>query len=256
MPKSPHPPLEPEVYRQMRAAAADLADHLGEQESGARYRIWQIMRTMGEEGALALLQEAQEIEAAGGQLIGNGSRRRTFGGIYFHLARERLTRDPAYDWIFAQPQPTKKKPPSDAAAQSAPAPPVPTAPFLWTERQALIDAALQQNGGSTTMKVTLVGRPGAIVEKDQFVMTSMPTQKIPELPRGLPIPEQTQTQVLVYIALKQWRKVAEAIQQPDDVLIIEGFGIYEPAIKGMAVLATTTTTKRLQQAKKLAPPAV
>ncbi|MBA3823316.1 MAG: hypothetical protein H0X24_05320 [Ktedonobacterales bacterium] len=61
--------------------------------------------------------------------------------------------------------------------------------------------------------------------------------KIPELPRGLPNPEQTPTQVLVYIEMKQWRKVAEAIQQPDDVLIIKGFGIYEPAIKGIVRIA-------------------
>ncbi|MBA3823440.1 MAG: hypothetical protein H0X24_05955 [Ktedonobacterales bacterium] len=160
MPKSPHPPLEPEAYHQMRAAAATLAEHLGEQESGARYRLWQIMRTMGEEGALALLQEAQAIEAAGGQLIGNGSRRRTFGGLYFHLARERLTGDPAYDWIFARPPATKKKPASNAPAQPAPMASVPSVPFVWTERQALIDAAIQQNGGSTTMKVTLVGVEG------------------------------------------------------------------------------------------------
>ena len=105
------------------------------------------------------------------------------------------------------------------------------------------------------MKVTLIGRPGNIIERDQFVLTTMPTQKIPDLPKGVPVPPaQTQTQVLVYIALKQWRKVAEALANPEDALIVEGFGLYEPQIKGLAVLATNVTTKMMQQAKKQMPP--
>ena len=101
------------------------------------------------------------------------------------------------------------------------------------------------------MKVTLVGRPGKVVEKEQFVVTAMPTMKIPALPKGVPVPtDTTQTQIMVYIAQKQWRRVAEAIKNDEDVLIVEGFAIYEPQIKGMAVLASNVTTKLLQQSKR------
>jgi hypothetical protein len=42
------------------------------------------------------------------------------------------------------------------------------------------------------------------------------------------------------------------IKDSEDVLIISGFAIYEPAIKGLAVLAQNVTTKHLQQAKRQA----
>ena len=254
MPKSPHPPLDADTAHRLSSVATALADELGEPDAGARYRLWQITRTLGEEGAQTLLQETQRIEAAGGLLIGDQSRRRTPGGVYFHLARERLQGDPAFLWIFGY-GPRSKRVKAMSAPEEESALPVPsTPPFVWTERQALTDDAVQDPGGSSTMKVTLVGRPGQIIEKDDFILTSMPTMKLPDLPKGIPIPSDAPTtQILVYIALKQWRKVAVAIANPDDVLIVEGFAIYEPQIKGMAILTSTVTTKLLQQAKKQAP---
>ena len=255
MPQSPHPPLDADTAHRLSAVATALADELGEIDSGARYRLWQITRTLGAEGAQALLHETQRIEAAGGLLVGDQSRRRTLGGVYFHLARERLQGDSAFLWIFGYgPKPKPTTATSAPAASSAP-PVLSTTLFVWAERQALIDDAMQQPGGSNNVKVTLVGRPGRIIEKDDFILTSMPTMKIPDLPKGIPIPpEAPATPILVYIALKQWRKVAEAMKNPEDVLIVEGFAIYEPQIKGMAIFTSSVTTKLLQQAKKQASP--
>ena len=253
MPQSPHPPLDADTAHRLSAVATALADELGEPDAGARYRLWQITRTLGEEGAQTLLQETQRIEAAGGLLIGDQSRRRTPGGVYFHLARERLQGDPAFLWIFGTYSSKPKRAKATLAPEAASAPATP--PFVWTERQALTDDAVQDPGGSSTMKVTLVGRPGRIIEKNDFILTSMPTMKLPDLPKGIPIPTDIPTTpILVYIALKQWRKVAEAIANPEDVLIVEGFAIYEPQIKGMAILTSSVTTKLLQQAKKHASP--
>ena len=77
------------------------------------------------------------------------------------------------------------------------------------------------------MKVTLIGRPGKILERGECIMTAMPTMKIPALPKGVPMPDAaTQTQILVYIGAKQWKKVAAAIEHEDDALIVEGFAVY------------------------------
>jgi hypothetical protein len=81
-------------------------------------------------------------------------------------------------------------------------------------------------------------------------VTTLQSGKTPPLPKGMPKPPETPTLYVVYIAHKQWRKVAEAIQKPEDVLIIEGFPTYDPELKGLAVFATNVTTKLLQAAKR------
>jgi hypothetical protein len=85
-------------------------------------------------------------------------------------------------------------------------------------------------------------------------MTSMQTSKTPSLPKGLPAPPNSPTSYTVYIAPKQWTKVAEAIRDPEDALILEGFPAYDPALEGIAVFATNLTTKKLQQAQREAQP--
>ena len=50
-------------------------------------------------------------------------------------------------------------------------------------------------------------------------------KKPPTLPKGLPAPPTEPTTYLVYIARKQWVKVAEAIQVADDKLIVEGYPV-------------------------------
>jgi hypothetical protein len=81
-------------------------------------------------------------------------------------------------------------------------------------------------------------------------MTSMRAKAAPSLPKGLPTPPSTPTNYVVYIASEQWRKVAEAIKDPEDVLIIEGFPQLDPETSSIAVFATNTTTKKLQMAQR------
>ena len=74
------------------------------------------------------------------------------------------------------------------------------------------------------MKMILIGRPGRVIEKGEVVITSIKSSSVPSLPKGLPQPPDDSTTYIVYIALKQWRKVRESIQKnPDDKLIIEGY---------------------------------
>ncbi len=105
------------------------------------------------------------------------------------------------------------------------------------------------------MKITLIGRPGPIANvKAGYIMTTMQNSKVPSPPKGLPAPPQTSTSYTVYIAPKQWAKVSEALRDPEDVLIVEGFPAYDPTLEGIGVYTTSVTTKKLQQAQREALP--
>jgi hypothetical protein len=100
------------------------------------------------------------------------------------------------------------------------------------------------------VKITVIGRPGKIVDKGTCIVFVMESTKVPALPKGLPIPTSVATKYAVYIASKQWKKVEEAMKDPEDVLIVEGFPKTDPEVSAIAVFATNVTTKKLQMAKK------
>ena len=100
------------------------------------------------------------------------------------------------------------------------------------------------------MKITLVGRPGRIIAKQGYIMTMMTSSKVPALPKGMPVQPATATTYTVYIGQKQWAKVAEALRDPEDVLIAEGTPVYDPALEGIAVYVTNASTKLLQQKQR------
>ena len=64
---------------------------LGETASQAEAQIRRMVRTVGKERTLAFLAQTEEVEANGGMLLPDGSRRRTKGGVFFRLAKDRLT---------------------------------------------------------------------------------------------------------------------------------------------------------------------
>ena len=121
--------------------------------------------------------------------------------------------------------------------------------LTWKDRIAVIQEA-EVEKGSANVKITVVGRPGKIVDRGQCVVTVMESNKVPALPKGLPTPPAAPTKYTVYIGAKQWKKVAEAITDPEDSLIIEGFPTMDQQTGSIAVFATNTTTKKLQMAQK------
>src|SRR6185436_2835887 len=74
----------------LQQTAAAIADRLGESEAGPRSLIIRIVKELGQERTLALLDETMQIEANGGMQLPDGSRRRTPGGVFFFLVKERL----------------------------------------------------------------------------------------------------------------------------------------------------------------------
>ncbi len=100
------------------------------------------------------------------------------------------------------------------------------------------------------MKLTLVGRPNHVVERQGVVILGLRNAASPPLPKGLPALPPQPTTYLVFISQKQWKKVTDALTNPDDQLIVEGYPVYDPRFTGITVYATNVTTKLLQQAKQ------
>jgi len=123
--------------------------------------------------------------------------------------------------------------------------------FSWDDRIAIVNEA-EQEKGTANVKITLVGRPGKVLDKGQFIVTVMESSKVPMLPKGLPTPSNMSTRYSVYVAKKQWNKVAGAIKDQEDVLIIEGFPTTDAEMNAITVFASNATTKKLQMAQKQA----
>jgi hypothetical protein len=214
--------------------AADIAQQLGETDPEAVAQIGRTVQYLGADAALAFLRETLEVEAGGGMLVRDGSRRRTPGGTFLNLVRGRVPyKTRVRIWPHLK-QPEKKK----------------IEPQPWEVYRELAPEDAQQPGEAMTVKITLTGRPGRIVEKDYLVLTTMQNTKAPSLPKGLPEPPAEPTTYVVYIAGKQWRKVAGAIQDPQDRLILEGYPVLDKRLGAVAVFATSVTTKNLQAAAR------
>ena len=79
--------------------AANIAQQLGETDTIPREQIRRIVDRLGAESALTFLREALKMEAEGGMLLPDRSRRRTPGGVFFYLVRSRVSKkDRAFIW--------------------------------------------------------------------------------------------------------------------------------------------------------------
>src|SRR5919199_4240410 len=74
-----------------RELVRTIAQQLGETQPGPINQIRRVVQRLGPEAALAFLQETQQIEAQGGRLLPAGSRRRTPGGVFFTLIKDRVS---------------------------------------------------------------------------------------------------------------------------------------------------------------------
>jgi len=209
----------------------------------------QVLRTVGPERCAALLADTLACEASGGMLTKDGTRRRTPGGVFLQLVKERATRQERQR-LFSRAMPQQPK----APAQPHGHPQAPT----WEEVQVLVQTLPQ---GEATVKLTLIGRPAleAIQTRPTYVAFRMQGKAPGPLPKGLPpVPDQHPIAWLVVIALRQWHRVqASLAAHADDTLIIEG----HPVVAGdgtHVLLAQTCTSVVQQRAKKQAkhPPQV
>jgi len=233
------------------ALARGIAAVLGETLPPPIRTITRVVDRLGPDRARALLGQALTSEASGGLLL-PGGRRRTPGGTFLFLVRTApdLSPDDRAS-IFPKAAYHAQGAGRGTPASASPAPPTP-ALLAWTDDtyRALAQQIQQDNEGrATAVKITVIGRPGTAVEQGQAVVLALTNEKVPDLPKGLPEPP-AGTHDTVFVARKPWAKVADALAaDPEDTAIIEGDAALDPRVDGIAVYATSATTKRLQAAK-------
>ena len=222
----------------MSAVVQKIATDLGETDTIPLETIERIVGVIGEEKALALLDETMQVESGGGMMTNDGQQRRSPGGVYFKLVKLQ-TASKERQAIFGP------------AWGAAPKP----EPVTWEDSQQLSNEALESEKGEVdTVKVTIIGRPGRGIEKGNVVITSMQNSKAPALPKGLPKPPEDPTTYVIYIAMKQWAKIKDSVlNNPNDKLIIDGYPRFDQRIgkKGaMTIFALNATSKLSQKSQR------
>ena len=222
----------------MTTVAQEIAAALGETEEIPLATIHRVVEVIGEEKALAILAETLQIEAGEGMLTNDGQQRRSPGGVYFKLVKLQ-TPSNERQAIFGLGWAAAVKP----------------EPVTWEDSQQLSNEALEsEKGEASIVKVTIIGRPGRVIEKGNVVITSMKNSKAPALPKGLPAPPEDPTTYVIYIAMKQWDKIKESVlNNPADRLIIEGYPRFDRRIGkngAMTIFALNATSKLTQQTQR------
>jgi hypothetical protein len=209
-----------------------------------RALLLKVLRTLGQDRCAAILADTLQYEDGGGMLTRDGTRRRTPGGVFFQLVKERATRQerrrlfPPPAAPRGQGQPSQQ---SQGPSQGA----VPA--LTWDEARSLMQTlATEPPGEARTMKLTLIGRPGKVETRGQAVVFRMQGKPPGALPRGLPpVPAQAPLTWNVMVALRQWNRVKDSVAaNQDDQLIIEGY----PLMQGtQPVLLAQSCVSMLQQ---------
>jgi hypothetical protein len=88
-----------------------IAQALGESDEIPLGQISGVVRALGEELSRKLLEETLQIEAKGGMMLPDNSRKRTPGGVFFFLARQKLSQEDKLA-IFRAAKPAKPAAPS------------------------------------------------------------------------------------------------------------------------------------------------
>ena len=252
----------PDSKEAIEQARADIAAQLQETYLPAIVQIQQIIEAAGIQAAYDFLAQTLAAEAKGGILTHDKKRRRTPGGAFFFIARghlpaevnQRLWPDSKVNqsrpWARTPDTAVRQEQPQPARARKTKNKPL-TPHFPWDTREELAGPALAEKGAATTVKITLVGRPGKVIERGDAVILTMTGSKPPALPKGLPtLPETAVTVFLVYVARKQWQKVAAALENPEDKLIIEGYPFMDAKLNVIGVLTQNANTALLQRAAK------
>src|SRR5688500_1059640 len=92
------------------ATIQTISKALGESDAGPVAQIQAVVDALGDETCLALLAETDRIEKAGGMERGDGKGRRSAGGVFFYLARQKLPKEQRAA-IFNDKMPREAKPP-------------------------------------------------------------------------------------------------------------------------------------------------
>lgn len=231
------------TVEEIHAIANEIAEKLGETESNPVRQIRLIVELCGEEFARDILKQTLEIEEQGGMKTQDGDRRRTPGGVYFYLSKGNMDTEirPRIFPGFGQNKRGKV--------------------ISWSERLEHMKPLLEeiQNEGSekqpgtiTFARMEVRGRPGHVeVFEDSIMMIMDYELKQVPYPRGVPQPPHDKLRYAVYLGVKPWTRVQEALEKnPKDIVIIDGLCVFDPELGVIDVLAMGATTKDLERRKQ------
>ena len=236
-----------------------LAKHLNEHYSEPLVLLTELVKLLGVEKCWEYIAQAEAIEANGGMLTSDQSRRRTFGGVFFRTVRyslppkerndifKRAVSKPDFDKEWRTP---KKTPYTKQQEIHQPQPA--KLPYSWDDVDEDYKALESDNNsiGTASVKITIIGQPLKIIEKPSAVLMTFRSGTAPALPKGLPTPPTNSTVFLVIVASKQWQKVNSLTKIEGDKLIIEGWPIYDGKLGTITVLAQSITSVNIQRMKQ------
>ena len=231
---------EPLSAEALRSLAKEFGEALGEKSGKPLQQIVLLIEKCGLDFVKRIMAETVATEAAGGLVTQDGKRRRTKGGVFFFLAKGQM--DPQYRTdIFPN------------LARHGDGSIMPTG-LDWADRLAHMQALREKPGQINNLTVTLIGRPGALHIEGSSVMTVIKQEQVkaPPYPKGVPPFSAVDgaTDYYVFIGLRHWQKVEKALENENDMLIVEGSAVYDPQLEGITILSTGVTTKVLEQQKR------
>jgi hypothetical protein len=169
----------------------------------------------------------------------DGRRRRTLGGIFFFLFNQSATPDQRREILHLQTHLKSEidlrkrlKTPFVGRLGSL------SAPVDLDTARRLVRKLAGSAGKTLSMKIRIVGRPAKIERRDGLVVFQMRDSAAPpRLPKVLPpLPDAPQTHV-VYMAAKQWLRVAPQLEKDDCPLTIEGVVAFDPQLGKLVIYA-------------------
>jgi hypothetical protein len=230
-------PTPPDIEK----VTQEIARHLNETMDGPVRQIRMVVTHMGVEFAREMLRETLAVEATGGMLTADQTRRRTPGGVFFYLAKGKMPRE-AREIIFPLPYQAKR------------IQPVPWENRLEIARQALEASAAGQTGSLMALpRLTLVGRPGPVFREGNTVAFELQHQVPSDMtfPRGIPQPSELLLRFMILASRQQYERVEKALRKsPKERLIIEGICTNDPELGVIVVLPIILTTRTNQKRAK------
>ena len=95
-----------------------------------RSLLRQVLRVLAPDRTMAILADTLACEASGGMRTTDGTRRRTPGGVFFQLVKERATQQERQR-LFYRSTPQQHKAPAPAQPHAPPRPPLGRRCRLW-----------------------------------------------------------------------------------------------------------------------------
>lgn len=219
------------------ALVAWLAAELGEAEPGPLGHLGRVAGVLGEERARAVRRAVAAMQEAGGLRVATGERERTPGGVFFQLAALVLDDKECRAAGLLRPLPWARQARSLAVKS-----------MRAQERAAQADLGEvrlprpQEKPKGAVAKLSIAGRPEAARLRGAWARISLQTRPPGPLPRGLPAPQGRPPICTVLIARKHWDLIRPALEDPEDVLMAEGYPSLDP--DGTLVLHAVAATTR------------